>query len=119
MPEWTLFYDGGCNLCHQGKLRVEQWARRAGVNLRVEVLQSAEAVGKGYGDAMVLEVGGRPLFGADAWIETMKIAPFPFRLALWLPRPLLRFGYGLVARNRYRIFGRRSCPIPPNGVSRR
>lgn len=119
MPDWTLFYDGGCNLCHEGRLRVEKWARSAGVNLRVEILQSPEAAAKGYGDAMVLEVDGQPLFGADAWIETLTIAPMPFRLALWLPRPLLRLGYSLVARYRYRIFGRRSCPIPPKGVSRR
>lgn len=118
MPKWTLFYDGGCNLCHLGRLRIEDWAPRAGIDLRVEVLQSAEAIGKGYGDAMVLEVDGKPLFGAEAWIETLGISPMPFRMARWIPRPLLRLGYGLVARYRYRIFGRRSCPIPPKSVPR-
>ncbi len=112
VERWKLYYDGGCNLCHTSQLRLERWASRAGQPLDVDILQSAEGMAKGYGDAMVLEVDGRPLFAAEAWIHAMKVAPWPLRALRLLPRPLLRFGYGLVARIRYRVFGRRACPLP-------
>ncbi|MCO5296287.1 MAG: DCC1-like thiol-disulfide oxidoreductase family protein [Fimbriimonadaceae bacterium] len=36
------------------------------------------------------------------------------RAAAWLPTPLLDWGYNLVARNRYRVFGQfDACPLPP------
>jgi predicted DCC family thiol-disulfide oxidoreductase YuxK len=31
----------------------------------------------------------------------------------WVPRPLRDLAYGLLARNRYRLFGRLdACPVP-------
>jgi predicted DCC family thiol-disulfide oxidoreductase YuxK len=42
------------------------------------------------------------------------------RVLRLLPRPLRDFGYDLVARVRYRLFGRHeSCPIPPPEVRAR
>lgn len=114
---WTLYYDGGCNLCHASKLRVERWAESRGFPLHVDILQSPEAMEKGYGDAMVLEIDGKPHFGADAWLETMRLAPWYLR---WIGtvcrvpgiRQLASFGYGVVARFRYKLFGTRACPLP-------
>lgn len=114
---WKLYYDGGCNLCHSSKLKVEKWAARAGQPLEVDILQSDEAVAKGYvGDAMVLETD-RVYSGGDAWLKFMEIAPWYLRWLSWakytpFTRWLVRLGYGLVARVRYRIWGTRSCPIP-------
>lgn len=115
---WTLYYDGGCNLCHASKLRVERWAERAKLPLHVDILQSPEAIEKGYGSAMVLEVDGEPLYGADAWLAMMQIAPWYLRWVGWLGlvpgvRQLMKAGYGVVARYRYRWFGTRACPLPP------
>jgi predicted DCC family thiol-disulfide oxidoreductase YuxK len=117
MAEWTLFYDGGCNLCHASQLRVERWAKRKGQPLRVEILQSPEGVAKGYTDGgMVLEAE-TVLVGADAWMRIMAVAPFPLSLVYPLSkfapfRFLMAVGYNLVAKFRYRLFGRRSCPLP-------
>lgn len=37
-----------------------------------------------------------------------------------LPRPLHNWGYGLVARNRYRLFGRyETCPLPSEAIRAR
>jgi predicted DCC family thiol-disulfide oxidoreductase YuxK len=115
---WTLYYDGGCNLCHASKLSAESWAERAGQPLHVEVLQSDEAIEKGYDpENMVLEADGTVYRRADAWLRVMAIAPWYLRwigwVRLWAPtRWLARIGYDVVARLRYRIFGRRACQIP-------
>ena len=113
---WKLFYDGGCNLCHASQLRVERWAKKRNFPLEVEILQSDEGIAKGYGDAMVLETERGALYAADAWLEIMKIAPWPLR---WLHglgkvpliRPVLAWGYRVVAKYRYRWFGRRTCAL--------
>ena len=115
---WTLYYDGGCNLCHASKLRAEKWAERSGQALRVDVLQGSDAIAKGYvGDAMVLEAD-QVYTGAEAWLKLMEISPWYLRWissAGKLPgaKQLLTWGYGLVARIRYKVFGTRACQIPP------
>lgn len=114
---WKLFYDGGCNLCHASKLRVERWAEKRNFPLEVEILQSEEGIQKGYSNAMVLETRRGAFFGADAWLEIMRIAPLYLRWVYPLGkvpgvRQLLKWGYGVVARYRYRWFGTRACPIP-------
>ena len=117
--QWTLYYDGGCNLCHAAKLRVERWAEAAGQPLHVDILQGPEASSKGYGmGSMVLEVDGKALYGGDAWLEMMRVSPWYLRWLSWLrftgfTRWLVRVGYGFVARVRFRVFGRRACPLPP------
>lgn len=113
---WTLYYDGGCNLCHSSKLRIEQWAESRKFPLRVDVLQSPEGVAKGYGSAMVVEVDGVTLTAADAWLKLMWLAPWYLRWVHYLGRvpgvrQLLALGYAVVARFRYRWFGRRACPV--------
>lgn len=116
MVVWKLYYDGGCNLCHASKLRAERWAEKAGQPLDVDILQGPDAIAKGYREAMVLEAD-RVYVGADAWLKLMDVAPWYLRWiglmqhttpTRWLATRL----YGIVARLRYRLFGRRSCPIP-------
>ncbi|MCW5941394.1 MAG: DUF393 domain-containing protein [Fimbriimonadaceae bacterium] len=119
---WTLYYDGGCNLCHASKLRAEAWAARAGQPLVVAVLQSPAAIAKGYLEAdgatqMVLETEDEVLYAADAWLRLMEIAPWTLRWIAFVCRvaPLRRLAkrlYFVVARYRYRWFGTRACPRP-------
>jgi predicted DCC family thiol-disulfide oxidoreductase YuxK len=115
---WNLYYDGGCNLCHLSKLRAERWAEKAGQPLHVEVLQSEEAMAKGYDfDNMILEADGNVYRRADAWLRIMSIAPWYLRWVGWFgqwkpTRAVAKFFYEIVARVRYKIFGRRACPIP-------
>lgn len=116
MEPWRLYYDGGCNLCHTSKLKVETWAERAGQPLVAEVLQSDKAIAKGYGAAMVLEADG-VYFAEDAWLRLMRIAPTGLRWVGWLGglpgfRTLLKWGYRIVNRYRLKWFGTRECQIP-------
>lgn len=90
----------------------------------MEILQSPEAVAKGYTDGgMVLEAE-EVLVGADAWMRIMAVAPFPLSLVYPLSkfapfRLMMAVGYNLVAKFRYRLFGRRACPLPaPQETSR-
>jgi predicted DCC family thiol-disulfide oxidoreductase YuxK len=55
---------------------------------------------------------------SDAVGEALQLLSSPWQLAGrvlgLLPRPLRDWGYGIVARFRYRLFGRYdTCPIPP------
>ena len=115
---WNLYYDGGCNLCHASKLRAEKWAERAGQPLHVEILQSEEAMNKGYDlENMVLEADGQVYKRADAWLRMMAIAPWYLRWVGWfrftgVSRAIAKFIYELVARIRYKVWGRRACPLP-------
>lgn len=114
---WTLYYDGGCNLCHHSKLRVEHWADRAGIALTATPLQSPEGQGKGYGSAMVLETESGTYAAVHAWFRLLEIAPIPLRWLGYLGRiPPVRWiawpFYEAVARTRYKVFGRRACELP-------
>ena len=57
------------------------------------------------------------LVRSDAAIAMLRQLPSPWPAVAavlgWVPRPLRDLGYGLVARYRYRIWGRlETCPIP-------
>lgn len=118
MQAWKLFYDGGCNLCDASQIRASRWAAASGQPLQTEFLQSAEAVEKGYiGDEMILEADGIIYRGPDAWLRILRIAPLPLRWFSWMSRyqatrSLTKIVYLVVARFRYAIFGRRTCPLP-------
>ena len=89
--------------------------------MHVDVLASDEAIAKGYGTAMVLEVDGKPYFAWEAWLEAIKVAPWYVR---WIrvfrhtavTRAMIKFGYGIVEKYRIKWFGSRACevkrPIP-------
>jgi predicted DCC family thiol-disulfide oxidoreductase YuxK len=55
---------------------------------------------------------------SDAVGAALELLPGVWRLLgrflMLIPRPLREFGYGIVARMRYLLFGRyTSCPVPP------
>jgi predicted DCC family thiol-disulfide oxidoreductase YuxK len=118
MEQWTLYYDGGCNLCHTSQLTLEKWAKRAGQPLHVDVLQSEEGLKKGYTmEGLVLEINGQPHVGYDGWLESMKVAPWWGRWVYHLrnnkaARRIAKYCYGVVAKYRHKWFGTRACQIP-------
>ncbi len=121
-PDGLMVFDGLCNFCSaqvQFILRTD----RAGA-IRFTSIQSP------YGRHLAARFGvdpddpstflffdrGRPLEASDAVIAILKRLPPPWR---WLramsviPRPLRDAAYGFIARNRYRLLGRRAeCMIP-------
>ena len=122
-----ILYDGMCGLCNRLNRFVIRRDRQG--SFRYASLQShfaAEALsayGKDPRDLDTLYViarHGTPseslLMRSEAVLFILRELGGPWRLARvleYLPSGLFDFGYNLVARNRYRVFGRYdACPIP-------
>jgi predicted DCC family thiol-disulfide oxidoreductase YuxK len=122
-----FLYDGVCALCN-GVVRF--LIRRDGHDrLRYAPLQSSlgrEVLARfgisTFPDGVVLVTNAltpkeRLCQGSDASAEALQLLGQPWRLAgrvlALVPRPLRDWGYGIVARFRYRMFGRYdTCPLP-------
>lgn len=128
MSNEVLLYDGVCGLCNRGVqfvLRHDAKGRFRFASLQSEFAKGVLArhgvkaadldtvyvvVNGGSADESLLarsdavlfvlrEIGG--LWRAGAWLLN------------WVPRRVRDWGYGWIARHRYRIFGRYdTCPIP-------
>jgi predicted DCC family thiol-disulfide oxidoreductase YuxK len=126
-PAAIILYDGVCGLCNRFNRFV--LARDPAGRFRFAALQSAIA-GKILArhdrdsrdlDTMYLVLdpglpGERLLSKSDAALWVLRALGGGWRAAAALrvlPRPIRDLGYDLVARTRYRIFGRHdSCPLP-------
>ena len=123
-----LLYDGICALCNgvvQFLLKHDRQEK-----LRYAPLQSTlgrEILGRfgihTFPDGVVLltdalKAQERLYNRSDAVGGALRLLPTPWRLLgrllFMVPRTLREFGYGIVARLRYRILGRYdTCPLPP------
>ncbi len=113
-----ILFDGVCHLCNgfvQFVLKRDQ-----GGYFGFAPLQSAFAVarlGAVQLDSIVVVEGGEVFHAEAAALRVLArlSAPWPAiaRIAGVLPRPLLAWGYRLVARHRYQWFGREDqCMLP-------
>jgi predicted DCC family thiol-disulfide oxidoreductase YuxK len=130
-PE-TIFYDGGCGLCHRFVrfLLAEDPDGRA---FRFAPLQGAafhaavpEARRAALPDSIVLRAGnGALLVRSSAVVHALDrlggLWRLGGRLAVLLPRRLRDGAYDLVAKLRHRLFRRpeASCPLVPESLRRR
>lgn len=119
-----LLYDGVCGLCNrlvQFVLKHDATARFRFASLQsdyaVRILQPALDP-QGLNTVYVVEApGAPPKSRSDAVISILRtLGGFWSAVAVALrvcPRPLRDWGYNIVARHRYRIFGKyESCPLP-------
>ena len=123
-----LLYDGVCALCNGVVQFLLQHDHRE--RLRYVPLQSAlgrEVLGRfdihSFPDGVVLLTDAlrpreRLYQRSDAVAAALILLSAPWRLlgrlVRLVPRPVREFGYGIIARLRYRIFGRYdTCPLPP------
>jgi predicted DCC family thiol-disulfide oxidoreductase YuxK len=123
-----LLYDGVCALCNGVVQFLMTRDRRD--RFRYTPLQSSlgrEVLARfdihAFPDGVMLLTaaltpGERLYQRSDAVATALELLHPPWRLAgralRLVPRALRDWGYGVVARLRYRIFGRYdSCPIPP------
>jgi predicted DCC family thiol-disulfide oxidoreductase YuxK len=116
-----IFFDGVCGLCNESIDRILRWDRRATFQFaplqgetarrllpRADTLQLS---------SIVLLVGGRTYRKSSAVVRILWGLGVGGRIAgalLWLvPWPFRELGYFLVARNRYRWFGKKeTCRMP-------
>ena len=118
-----LLFDGVCNLCNAGVVFIVRRDPRG--RFRFAPLQSEAArrllgeAGTRAGDlpdSMIVIDEGRVFYRSAAALRIARGLrwPWPALGALWLvPRPLRDWAYRMVARNRYRWFGRRDQCMAP------
>jgi predicted DCC family thiol-disulfide oxidoreductase YuxK len=122
----VILFDGVCNLCNglvrfviardpKAHFKFAALTSEAGR----QVLQSTPVSGV-LPDSMVLIEDGQVFVRADAALRVLRRLRFPWSLAYALvivPWPIRDRVYDLVARNRYRWFGRReTCMMPASDV---
>ncbi len=121
----VLFFDGECVLCN----RAARWIaeRNPSGNIRFASLQSVYAKEKlteelQQGETMVFMNEDRFFVRSAAVFELLKYLPAWrwVRVLRFIPRSAADRLYNLVAKNRFRWFGRQTeCRIPPAGLRER
>jgi predicted DCC family thiol-disulfide oxidoreductase YuxK len=118
-------FDGVCNFC-SGSVQVALRLDRKGV-IRFTPLQSpfGRQIAKRYGlslenpDSFLFFDQGRPLEASDAVLALARRLGPPWSLIgvlQMVPKPWRDAAYGLLARNRYRLLGKRkTCMAPTEG----
>jgi predicted DCC family thiol-disulfide oxidoreductase YuxK len=119
-----ILFDGDCVLCSHSAVWVHQ--RDTGRRFRFVAIQSeagcalAERFGVSPDDPQtnVVIVGGRAYFKFDAILAVLATLPGRHALSLLrvLPRAMRDWLYDRVARNRYRLFGRRDACLAPDAA---
>lgn len=132
-PDTSLvLFDGVCNLCNASVLFIidrdpaarfrfaalqSDAAADALASVSAEVPEQAADSGAASGaDSIVLIQDGRVYQRSDAALRIAQGMRRPWPLLgalLFVPRPVRDWVYDLIARNRYRWFGRRdTCRVP-------
>jgi predicted DCC family thiol-disulfide oxidoreductase YuxK len=128
----VVIFDGHCVLCN----RTVRWLLRRDrhYRLRFAAAESPQASGllarhgisapdpeSGPATILVVRDAGGPAqqvhARSEAVLAVLRELPRPWPavafLLGWIPRPVLNLGYRLIARWRYRIWGRlENCPLP-------
>jgi predicted DCC family thiol-disulfide oxidoreductase YuxK len=126
-----LFYDGHCGLCHRAVKFVLRHDRSAA--FRFAPLQGSTFVETIppekrdlLPDSVVLFTSdGRLLTRSDAFIYIFRRLGGAWAalgaISVIVPRPIRDVVYGVIARIRYSIFGRREdlCPVVPESLRKR
>ena len=127
-----VMFDGHCGLCNglvrwllrrdrKDRLRFVALESAKMAELVARHVQDSDVPASGAGTFLVVQDAGGPaervLERSDAVLAVLRELPRPWPglgMALkWIPRAVRDLGYRLVARLRYRIWGRlESCPIP-------
>lgn len=117
-----LLFDGKCNLCHGSVTFVLRHERVPA--LRFCALESAmgtqllrqHGLATDYRGSLVLIEAGTAFLKSDAALRVASYLKWPWswgRAGLVFPRAVRDWAYDVIARNRYRWFGRRdACVLP-------
>lgn len=124
-----VLYDGVCGLCDRSVQLILRNDRRGRFRFAALQSEAGRALLEKFGlppealDSVVLVEGDQAWRRSRAALRIARRMDAPWPL-LWplmiVPRPLADWAYDLVAKNRYRIFGKRdACMIPPPEVRAR
>ena len=123
LPPRVLFYDGVCAMCNGIVKAMLRWDRDARFYFAPLQGETAELARRLYPDfptdveTVVYVRDGEVFLRSRAATLAMAEVPYPAKALSWfriLPAWLTDFFYGIIARVRYRIFGKYDqCPLPP------
>lgn len=118
----VFVFDGECVMCSRSAMFVLKHDRRGVSRFAAAQSPLGQMLLEHYGfktddfETMLLLDEGLPYVKSQAVFGALRIVGFPWSLARifnLLPRVLLDRAYDTLARNRFRIFGRReSCYLP-------
>jgi predicted DCC family thiol-disulfide oxidoreductase YuxK len=117
----VILFDGVCNLCNRFVQFVIARDLRAKFSFASLQSEAAARLGVRVGscdgpESIVLLENGRAFTQSTAALRIVVALGFPWTVAgalLLVPRPLRDWTYAVIARNRYRWFGRRQvCMVP-------
>ena len=124
MPKPIVLFDGVCNLCNNAVQCIIR--RDPNAHFQYASLQSQQAQRllaghrlEGATESIVLVEDSKIYTASTAALKIARrlsgLWPF-FYVFMIIPRPIRDWAYSIVARNRYRWFGRRDeCMVPtPN-----
>ncbi len=125
----NILFDGVCNLCNEFvvfTIRRDPEAKFRFASLQSEIgksLQEELDIKTTEYTSMVLIDGNKYYVKSDAALRVLKELNGIWSLFYFfiiVPRPVRNFFYDLVAKNRYRWFGRRSqCMVPSPEMKKR
>lgn len=123
LPPDLIFYDGVCAMCNgivKAMLRLDRDTRFHFAPLQGETAERARALHPDFPteiETVVYLRRGEVFVRSRAAVLAMAELPYPTKALSWfrvLPSWLTDFFYQLVARTRYRVFGKYDqCPLPP------
>ena len=124
-----ILFDGVCNFCNRTIntiLKHDQDAyfqfAASQSNAAIDIMQAFKI--EQIAIASVILIDNEKVYTkTDAVIQIAKHLkgwPRLFRLLKFIPKPIRDFGYDLIAKNRYAIFGKREiCRIPDESIRHR
>ena len=125
VESWLMF-DGVCNLCdgfvnfvadHDSLRRVKFGAQQTHEELLARIGAPTDL------STLVLIQGEKYYVYSEAALRALALLDWPYKAmagAMVVPKPLRDYGYKLVARYRYRIFGKsESCRVPSGDFRKR
>lgn len=126
----VIVFDGVCILCNGWVRFLLRHDRRARFRFAAMQTDTGRALLESHGldpidpVSFLLVEGGRAWTDTDAIVRVLATLGPRFRIAAGLlrcvPRRLRDAAYRVVARHRYRVFGRHAqCPLPPPGQASR
>ena len=125
----VILFDGVCNFCNRTVNIILEHDKAA--NFQFAASQSIGGIGvlqkfklnQTSAASVILIDNDKVYTKTDAVIQIathMNGWPRLFRLIKFIPKPIRDFGYDLVAKNRYILFGKReTCRIPDEAIRHR
>ena len=124
-----ILFDGICNFCNRTINIILKYDKDAYFqfaasqsNAGINILQQFKLDQKASASVILID-NEKVYTKTDAVIQIAKhLSGWPklFRLLKFIPKPIRDFGYDLIAKNRYTLFGKKaSCMIPDASIRHR